>query len=41
VATHGGGRQRPAGAAEQSRAAWTERPAIEVMDKHAQSSDWS
>ena len=41
VAAHGRGRQRPAGAAEQSSAAWTERAAIEVMDTHAQSSDRS
>jgi hypothetical protein len=39
VAAHGRGRQRTAGAAEQSSAAWTERSAVEVMDAHAQSSD--
>jgi hypothetical protein len=34
VAAHGRGRQQPAGGAEQSPAAWTEGPAVEVMDAH-------
>jgi hypothetical protein len=41
MAAHGRGRQRPAGAAEQSPAARAERPAVEVMDTHARSSNRS